>query len=95
MPHRTSPLPAVASDEHAMGLTKARPSGDATTVRAPLRTTIARVAAARRRACPMRSDWTVRRVEAGEASHLRRMRRQDPRRRAPATAPPARRSRAR
>ena len=93
-PQSTSPLPAVASAAHAIGLTNARPSGAAITVRAPLSTTIARVAAARRRATPQTIRLHVRRGHAGEPAHLGRVRRQDARRRRAASTAP-RRSRAR
>ncbi len=55
IPVSTSPEPAVAAHDVVDGCTSVRPSGSATTVALPLRSTVTPSAAAARRAAPIRS----------------------------------------
>ena len=76
-PARTSPVPARASAGVANGNTIAFPSGLATTVKAPFRTTTCPQASAHLRALASRSAWMLFLDSPGQDRHLARMRRED------------------
>ena len=77
MPVSVSPEPAVPSPALPVGLTKTLPSGAATSVRVPFRTTISSCAAANSATARARSSSASRSARAEQSQHLAFVRRED------------------